>query len=72
VLKNQDYNLMETITIISKSLYRYDRYMEDLDKDKCESCRKLWAQFREHREKELKLLLAELKNHADMGMFKEY
>jgi hypothetical protein len=45
--------------------------MEDLDKDKCESCRKLWAQFREHREKELKLLLAELKSHADMGMFNE-
>jgi hypothetical protein len=71
MLKNQDYNLIETITIISKSLYRYDQYMKDLDKDKCESCRKLWAQFREHREKELKLLLAELKNHADMGMFNE-
>lgn len=68
MLKNQDYNLMETITIISKSLYRYDRYMEDLDKDKCESCRKLWTQFKENREKELKLLLQELKNHVDTGM----
>lgn len=71
MLKNQDYNLMETITIISKSLYRYDQYMKDLDKEKCETCRTLWAQFRKQREKELKLLLEELKSHADMGMFNE-
>ncbi len=71
MLKNHDYNLIETITIISKSLYRYDQYMKDLDKEKCESCRKLWMQFKEHRERELKMLIEELKNHVETGMFNE-
>ncbi len=71
MLKNHDYNLIETITIISKSLYRYDQYMKDLDKEKCESCRNIWTQFKEHREKELKMLTEELKNHVEMGMFDE-
>jgi len=71
MLKNHDYNLIETITIISKSLYRYDQYMKDLDKEKCESCRKLWTQFKDHRERELKMLIEELKNHVEMGMFNE-
>ena len=71
MLKNHDYNLIETITIISKSLYRYDQYMQDLDKEKCESCRRIWTQFKEHREKELKMLVQELKNHVEMGMFNE-
>jgi predicted enzyme involved in methoxymalonyl-ACP biosynthesis len=71
MLKNSEYNLVETIAIISRSLYRYDQYMKDLDKEKCESCRKLWTQFREHREKELKLLLEELKTHVEMGMLSD-
>ncbi len=67
MLKDIDYDLMETITIISKSLYRYDAYMLDADKCKCESCAKLWQTFRENREKELAALLEELKNHIDSG-----
>jgi len=67
MLKDIDYDLMETITIISKSLYRYDAYMLDADKCKCENCAELWQQFKENREKELEVLLAELKNHIDMG-----
>jgi len=67
MLKDIDYDLMETITIISKSLYRYDAYMLDADKCKCESCAKLWQQFKENREKELAALLTELKNHIDTG-----
>jgi len=45
MLKNVNYNLLETITIVSKSLY-----------------------FKEQREKELSLLLKELKNQIDSGM----
>lgn len=61
MLSNTNYNIMETITIISKSLYRYDTYIKDASK--CESCRKMWSAFRKQREAELARLLVELKNH---------
>jgi len=44
--------------------------MKDLDKDKCESCSRLWTLFKEHREKELQLLLEELKTHVEAGMLR--
>ncbi len=31
MLKNVNYNLLETITIVSKSLYRYDTYIHDAE-----------------------------------------
>jgi hypothetical protein len=65
MLQNINYNLMETITIISKSLYRYDTYMKDASK--CESCQELWSNIRANRQKELKMILRELKAHVDAG-----
>lgn len=61
MLSNTNYNIMETITIISKSLYRYDAYIQDASK--CETCRKMWLAFRKQREAELATLLIELKKH---------
>ncbi|MBW2634797.1 MAG: hypothetical protein JRE14_11860 [Deltaproteobacteria bacterium] len=66
MLKNVNYNLLETITIVSKSLYRYDTYMHDAKNSK--PSRELWATFKEQREKELSMLLKELKNQIDSGM----
>jgi hypothetical protein len=66
MLKNLSYNLLETITIVSKSLYRYDNYI--LDAANSESSRELWATFKVQREKELSMLLKELKNQIDSGM----
>jgi hypothetical protein len=68
MLQNHDYNLLETITVIARSIYRYDTYMKDLDKVKCESCRKMWHEFHGQRQKELAMLLKELRNHVDSGM----
>jgi len=65
MLKNINYNLMETITIISKSLYRYDTYMEDASE--CNSCQEIWSEIRNNRKKELKMMLKELKAHVDEG-----
>jgi len=62
MLKNINYNLMETITIISKSLYRYDTYIKDAAE--CESCLEIWGKFKEQREKELKMMLKELNAHV--------
>ncbi len=65
MLKNVNYNLIETITIISKSLYRYDTYIKD--SAECTGCQELWSKFKGQREKELSSLLKELKSHIDAG-----
>jgi hypothetical protein len=66
MLKNVTYNLLETITIVSKSLYRYNIYK--LDAENSKSSQELWATFKVQREKELSMLLKELKNQIDSGM----
>ena len=67
MLKNINYDLIETIAIISKCLYRYDTYIKDSADSK--SCQELWSKFKEQREKELSMLLKELKNQIDSGKF---
>lgn len=66
MLKNDSYNLLEAVTIVSKSLYRYDTYMQDAEKNK--STQELWALFKAQREKELAMLLKELKKQIDGGI----
>jgi hypothetical protein len=58
---------METITIISKSLYRYDTYMKD--SADCKPCQEMWTRIKNHREEELKMLLRELKSEVEKGNF---
>jgi hypothetical protein len=65
MLKNINFNLFESITVISKSLYRYDTYLKDASE--CEPCKDIWKKFKEHREMELSMLLKELKDHIDSG-----
>jgi hypothetical protein len=65
MLDNNTYNLMEDITVLSKSLYRYDTYIQDA-KD-CKSCQDFWKQMRQQREKELSMFLQELQKHASEG-----
>ena len=65
MLKNINYNILETITVLSRSLHRYDTYMEDAET--CPSCRELWTEFAGQRKKELSSLLKELKAHMDNG-----
>lgn len=67
MIKNINYNLLETITIISQSLSRYDTYIKDSAESK--SCQDVWKKFKEQREKELTLLLKQLKEHIDTGLF---
>ena len=65
MLENMNYNLIETVSIISKSLYRYDTYIKDAAG--CKSCQELWAKFEEQRKKELSMILKEVKAHIDAG-----
>jgi hypothetical protein len=69
MLKNINYNLMETITIVSKSLYRYDTYMKDASE--CDACQEIWSHIRTNRQKELRMILKELKAHVDTGKAKK-
>jgi hypothetical protein len=66
MLNNINYNILQTITIISRSLYRYEQYIKDAEN--CEGCQELWSKIKKQRENELSMLLRELKNHIDGGM----
>jgi hypothetical protein len=65
MLKNINYNLFETISIISRSLYRYDTYIKDAAG--CPACERFWSDFKKQREQEMSMLLGELKAHIDAG-----
>jgi len=65
MLDNMNYNLIENVSIISKSLYRYETYIKDATQ--CKSCQELWSKFEEQRKKELSMILKELKAHIDAG-----
>ena len=67
MLDNVNYNLLETITIISKSLYRYESYMKDAKDADCRSCQEIWRKIADRRETELAMLLTELKAHVERG-----
>lgn len=69
MLDNVNYDLMETITIISKSLYRYEAYAQDAKQADCRSCQEIWRKIAEHRQQELELLLTELREHINQGKF---
>ena len=47
MLENINYNLVQTIAIISQSLYRYDTYIQDAAG--CPSCQEIWRKFKKHR-----------------------
>ncbi len=65
MLENMNYNLIETVAIISKSLYRYETYIKDAAE--CKTCQELWSKFEEQRKKELSMVLKEIKAHIDAG-----
>jgi len=67
MLKNINYDLLETITIISKSLYRYDAYIENASESR--ECQEIWRHLKGARERDLQILLNELKRQVETGVF---
>jgi cytidylate kinase len=63
MLKNATYNLMETASVISKGLNRYDQYMQDA-KD-CPHCQQVWTMMKQRDEEQLNRLVDHLKQHFD-------
>lgn len=74
MLKNTEYNLMEEITKLSQSLYRYDMYIKDaqLEGEGCAECATVWTQLKQRHEEDLATLLQQLKHHTETGMLDEY
>lgn len=64
-----NYDLIETISVISKSLHRYDTYMKDCQGQ--ESCQKLWKRIRDNRQQELRMLIDELNSIVQKGALSE-
>lgn len=65
MVNNCNYDLIETISIISKSLARYDTYMKDCQHQ--ESCQRIWSKIKDNREKELNMLVEGLKSIVEKG-----
>jgi hypothetical protein len=63
MLKNATYDLMETITVLSKGLHRYDTFKND-SKD-CQQCQQIWDVMRKADDEQLKRLTLHLKQHMD-------
>jgi hypothetical protein len=63
MLKNATYNLMETASVISKGLHRYDQFMKDA-RD-CAACQQLWTMMKQHDEQQLDRVVEHLKEHFD-------
>ena len=63
MLKNALYNLMETVTVISKGLHRYDTFIKDAGD--CQQCKELWTQMKKADEDQLQRLVPHMKHHLD-------
>lgn len=63
MLKNSTYDLMETASVISKRLHRYDALQAD-SKD-CPQCQQIWRHMKAADEEQLDRILAHLKQHFD-------
>jgi hypothetical protein len=61
MLKNATYDLMETASVLSKGLHRYDTFSRDAKH--CPECQQLWKYMRETDEEQLKRIVEHLKHH---------
>jgi len=61
MLKNATYDLMETATVLSKGLHRYDTFQKD--SQQCPDCQRVWAYMRKTDEEQLERLVHHLKEH---------
>jgi hypothetical protein len=62
MLKNATYNLMETATVLSKGLHRYETFRKDAKG--CRECAEIWKYMQTTDEEQLTRILAHLKPHV--------
>ena len=61
MLKNPTYDLMETASILSKGLHRYDTFRKDAAH--CSQCQEIWTYMKTRDEEELKRIVDHLALH---------
>jgi hypothetical protein len=61
MLKNATYDLMETASVLSKGLHRYETFQND--SKHCVECQRMWAYMRRTDEEQLGRLVTHLKDH---------
>ena len=61
MLKNQTYDLMETATVLSKGLHRYDTFKRDAAH--CAPCQQIWTYMKARDEEELQRIVDHLAHH---------
>jgi hypothetical protein len=62
MLKNPTYDLMETASVLSKGLHRYDVFSKDAAHC-CIQCQEIWAYMKSRDEEELKRIVDHLALH---------
>lgn len=63
MLKNTTYNLMETASVISKGLHRYEQFKRDAGD--CQHCQGIWDQMKRVDEEQLDKMVAHMREHLD-------
>jgi hypothetical protein len=61
MLKNSVYNLMESASVISKGLSRYDTFKKDAHD--CQQCQQIWDYMKKADEEQLTRMTDHLKAH---------
>ncbi len=61
MLDNTTYNLMETATVISKGLHRYETFIKDAQG--CQPCTQLWNEMKQADERQLERIVSHLREH---------
>ena len=61
MLRNSTYDLMETASVLSKGLHRYDAFRKD--SAGCAQCQDIWAYMKARDEEELKRITDHLAHH---------
>jgi hypothetical protein len=61
MLDNATYDLMETATVISKGLHRYDTFIKDAQG--CQQCTQIWTEMKQADERELERIVGHLREH---------
>lgn len=63
MLKNATYDLMETASVLSKGLHRYDTFRRDART--CVHCEEIWRYMKQTDEEQLKRIVEHLKQHFE-------
>lgn len=61
MLKNPTYDLMETASVLSKGLHRYDTFGKDAAH--CAQCQEIWAYMKSRDDEELERVVDHLVHH---------